>query len=74
MARFAASMRPGLRHVVVNMHVDGNGDEALGRAYFAAFSVGGGNVKVLTTGTYRDQLRRVDGAWLFAERAYSPDA
>lgn len=74
LARFAAKARSGIRHVVVNVHAEGEGDVATGRAYFAAFGVGDGPARLLTTGTYRDTLRREDGTWCFAERAYTPDA
>jgi uncharacterized protein (TIGR02246 family) len=72
-SRFAATPRPGVRHVVVNVHVEGNDDEAVGRAYFVACDVSGRPVKVLTTGRYRDSLRRVDGSWLFTHRHFTPD-
>jgi len=65
---------PGVRHVVVNVHADGDGDEAQGRAYLIAYAAGAGGSKLLTTGRYRDRLRRIDGRWLFAERLFTPDS
>jgi hypothetical protein len=73
-AKFAGTPRPGLRHVVVNVHVEGDEDEAVGRAYFVACDVSEGNVKVLITGRYRDSLRRVDGTWFFTRREFTPDS
>jgi hypothetical protein len=73
-AKFAGTPRPGLRHIVVNVHVEGDEDEAVGRAYFVACDVSERPVRVLTTGRYRDSLRRVDGTWFFTQRDFTPDA
>ncbi len=74
LAKFAGGMRPGLRHVVFNVHVDGSGDDALGRAYFAAYSVAERPPTLLVTGMYRDTLTHSNGTWLFVERQFTPDA
>lgn len=65
---------PGIRHLVGNIVVSGQGDEAEGRAYLTAYSSAGGATQVLTTGRYRDRLRRQDGRWLFSERVFAVDA
>jgi uncharacterized protein (TIGR02246 family) len=65
---------PGIRHVVSNVHVVGDGDDAQGRAYVIAYSAAGGKASLLITGRYRDSLRRVDGTWLFAKRHFTPDS
>jgi uncharacterized protein (TIGR02246 family) len=75
LGRFADQVpisRPGIRHVVTNVHVEGDGDEAQGRAYLIAYATGEA-AKLLITGQYRDAFRRVDGTWLFAERHFTPD-
>jgi hypothetical protein len=74
LAKFAGRLHPGLRHVVFNVHVDGNGDDARGRAYFAAYTVAERPPTLLVTGRYRDTLTRASGTWLFAERQATPDA
>jgi hypothetical protein len=65
---------PGIRHVVTNIHVEGDGDEAQGRAYLAVYTATGATTNLMLTGQYRDRLRRIDGAWLFAERRMTADA
>jgi SnoaL-like domain len=65
-------MQPGLRHAVFNVHVEGDGDAAEGRAYVAAYSVAG-PATLVTTGRYRDELERVHGTWRFARRCFTPD-
>jgi hypothetical protein len=54
--------------------IDGDGDEALGRAYFVAYSVAERPPTLLVTGMYRDTLTHASGTWLFAERQFIPDA
>lgn len=76
---FASSvpaMMPGSRHVATNLLVDGDGSTATGAAYlnvWAADAEAGGQ-KLLVSGIYRDELRKVDGAWKFARRVLVPDA
>ena len=62
----------GLRHVAAGIYVDGDGDDAQGRAYLVAYN-GGDAAKFRASGRYRDRLRRVDGKWLFVERRFTPD-
>lgn len=72
-ADFAARM-PGSRHWVNNMVIDGDGDQATMRCYLQLFKTGsGGPATLVTTATYQDTLRRVDGAWRFASRTVVPD-
>ncbi len=73
LSRFAERARPGLRHVVTNVHVEGEGDYAEGRAYLVAYSAIGGVTSLLSTGRYRDELVRTAGQWKFAARRFTPD-
>ncbi len=73
LSRFADRARPGLRHVVTNVHVEGEGDYAQGRAYLVAFSASGGVTSLLSTGRYRDELVRTARKWRFAARRFTPD-
>ena len=65
---------PGIRHIVTNLHIGGDGDHATGRSYLAVYTTTGGTAKLLLTGRYNDTLRRDHGTWLFAERHMTPDA
>jgi hypothetical protein len=71
---FAEGMVPGIRHVVANVHVEGEADDARGRAYVIVYARAGGATTLLTTGRYRDELERIDGTWLFASRYFTADS
>jgi hypothetical protein len=76
LVRFANGIplrNPDVRHVVVNVHADGDGDAAQGRAYLIAYIGSGSKSELKSTGAYRDKLRRVDGSWKFEERYFTPD-
>jgi uncharacterized protein (TIGR02246 family) len=62
-------MATDVRHVISGVLVEGDGDEAHGRAYLVAYIKG----VIRSTGRYRDRLVRVDGKWLFADRSFTPD-
>jgi uncharacterized protein (TIGR02246 family) len=64
---------PGIRHQVSNIFVDGDGDDASGRAYLYVYTPGAGGPQVVTTGRYVDTLRRVDGEWRFVFRQFTAD-
>jgi hypothetical protein len=59
-----------LRHVVAQTVVRVEGDRAWSTAFWYEMANDGpdGTLKMGTFGTYEDELRRVDGAWLFARR------
>ena len=61
-----------MRHWVNNVVIDGDGDEARATCYLLLLDVSGAP-RVEGTGIYKDRLRRVDGAWRFAERQISID-
>jgi uncharacterized protein (TIGR02246 family) len=70
---FAADTRAGgagMHHVVSNVAVDVEGDEAAGTASVVIF-IGGAPAIV---GRYQDNLRREDGRWKFARRYFTADA
>lgn len=71
--QFAVKMvGKNVRHVATGVYVEGDGDEAVGRAYLVAYR-GSWPAKLLATGRYQDRLRRVGGSWRFAERVFTPD-
>jgi uncharacterized protein (TIGR02246 family) len=63
---------PGVRHMPVNVAVDGDGDAATGRCY-VMLVIGSAEPKLMGTGQYRDALRRVNGKWAFGRRDYTAD-
>jgi len=74
--KFATSVplrTPGIRHVMVNIHVDGDGDHADGRAYLLAYTGSSEGPVMRATGCYRDSLQRVGGSWKFVKRDFTMD-
>ena len=59
-----------LRHVVAQTVIRVEGDRAWCTAFWYEMANDGpqGQLKMGTFGTYEDELRRVDGKWLFARR------
>ncbi len=66
---------PGGRHVVSNIAVAGEGDDATARMYLQVFLTAGGaeQTKLLLSGRYDDVLRREDGTWRFVSRVMTAD-
>lgn len=67
---------PGKRnfHVMTNMVVDVEGDTATAWSRFIFYMPGeDGKAELSTTGTYDDQLVRVDGTWKFLRRQLTGD-
>jgi len=60
------------RHVVTNVLIDVDGDQASSQSYLIMVSASVPPV-LRITGTYRDRIRRVDGRWRFAERVATFD-
>jgi uncharacterized protein (TIGR02246 family) len=57
------------RHLTANVSIELQGDRATGTAYFI-YCVGcEGKTELTAFGTYRDELRKVDGHWFFAARS-----
>ncbi len=67
----APASAPKRRHFIANQVLDIDGDIAIGRAYWYEFDIGmsGRQPFVLAYGHYEDELRKVDGRWLFSRRA-----
>jgi uncharacterized protein (TIGR02246 family) len=60
----------GMHHMVSNVALDVNGDDAVGTASVAIYVGGAPGI----VGRYQDELRRVDGQWKFSRRNFRPDA
>lgn len=58
----------GVRHMMVNVSFDIDGDTATGTCGLIYFKVHDGKSEYLLTGGYHDTLRRVDGEWRFSHR------
>jgi hypothetical protein len=56
------------RHIVTNISLKIDGDEARGMSYLSYYHVINGKVELAALGGYRDTMRKVDGHWLFASR------
>jgi uncharacterized protein (TIGR02246 family) len=70
LAAFASSLGgAAMHHMVLNEVIDVEGDVASCRASIVV--VAGG--QLVTTGRYRDTLRREDGRWRIARRSFTPD-
>ena len=57
-----------LRHMNSNLLVDILGDDAEGRCYLVLHGTRRGRAEINAIGVYRDQLRQVNGQWLFVSR------
>ncbi|SRR5579875_3167102 len=57
-----------IRHVISNVLVDVAGERARGRCYLNLYLTKNGKTEMIGVGTYEDQLRKVDGRWLFESR------
>jgi hypothetical protein len=66
-----ATSAPKRRHFIANQVLEINADTATGRAYWYEFDIGmsGRQPFVLAYGHYEDELRKVNGKWLFSRRA-----
>jgi hypothetical protein len=66
----AATTAPVRRHFIANQVLDIDGDTATGRAYWYEFDVEptARQPYVIAYGHYEDELRKVDGKWLFSRR------
>jgi 3-phenylpropionate/cinnamic acid dioxygenase small subunit len=71
------AMRAGDRstkHLVVDPRISVTGDSAQATSYFMILGSLAGRPHIRATGSYRDELRRVDGAWRFASRTVEIEA
>ena len=69
-AGVAATTAPVRRHFIANQVLDIDGDTATGRAYWYELDVEptARQPYVIAYGHYEDELRKVDGKWLFSRR------
>lgn len=57
-----------VRHVISNIEVDIQGDDATGSCYVMNYRTHRGRTELSAIGVHRDKLRKVGGRWLIAER------
>ncbi len=74
--RFAAFRARGsqLRHVLSNLVVNVNGDQAHATAYLVNIITRNGKSEMMPPGRYDCRLERVEGEWLFKHRLVVLDA
>ena len=63
---------PPMRHIVTNVVIDVQGDEATSQSYILVLRPGE-VTQIGLTARYDDRLRRIDGHWRFVERRIIPD-
>lgn len=78
LGQFAAEVPKRLRqsrHVIANLLVDGEGDDATLAAYVQVFARrdDGAEITMVTAGVYDDVLARTNGRWFFVSRRFSAD-
>lgn len=63
------------RHLVLNLVLEADGAQAIARYLFVSVDAGVsyGDPRVMATGQMCDTLRRIDGNWRIAERAFKLD-
>jgi ketosteroid isomerase-like protein len=65
----APSIRPAVQHVLTNVLVEIDGNEASAESDWVMIDrADGGDCRIALAGRYRDRLRRVDDTWLIAHR------
>ncbi len=63
----------GLKHYTVNILSKIDGDNATTSSYLQLVNTAEKGVKIIFTGRYEDDLKRVDGQWQFARRKLHQD-
>lgn len=63
----------GLRHFTVNILSQIDGDVARSNSHLQLVCTGSKGAHILFTGRYEDELRRVNGQWLFSRRRLAQD-
>jgi hypothetical protein len=74
-AGMVPQMAPGARHLVSNVSIDGDGDDATARLYLQMWATAGGaaETKLVISGRYEDTLKRDGDTWRFVTRKMIPD-
>jgi 3-phenylpropionate/cinnamic acid dioxygenase small subunit len=62
-----------MRHVISNIFLDIQGDDATGKCYLLHYRTHRGVIELNAIGRYHDRLRKVGGKWLFVHREASWD-
>ena len=62
-----SSEMPGMRHVIANILIEPDGDNAKGRAYFICYRIDD-HFRLQNFGRYEDTFARHEGEWRFATR------
>jgi len=57
-----------------NIIIEVQGDRASARCYLLLVQVAPEGLKLLTTGIYRDELRKIKGSWRFSHRNVKLDS
>jgi hypothetical protein len=57
-----------VRHMMTNVTFQVDGDRGLGGCYLTYYHVKGGKATLQALGRYQDELRKVNGEWLFHYR------
>lgn len=63
----------GLKHYTVNILSEIEGDRATSSSYLQLVNTTNKGVKIIFTGRYEDDLKRVNGQWQFAKRKLHQD-
>jgi len=63
----------GLKHYTVNILSTVDGDKATSSSYLQLVSTTDKGVKIIFTGRYEDDLKRVNGQWQFTRRKLHQD-
>lgn len=63
-----------LRHMNTNIIIDVQGDHASARCYLLLMQAAPEGLKLLTTGVYQDELRKIKGSWRFSHRNVKLDS
>ena len=64
---------PRSHHLVSNLAITIDGNEAVARSRFTVFqAVDGGDLRPIISGRYADTFTRTDSGWCFAERRMDP--
>lgn len=69
-----SSRTPGMRHLMANVLVEADGDDARGRAYFVCYRLAGdGRFRLRNFGRYEDRFARHGQSWRIADRLVVPE-
>ena len=64
---------PALKHYTINILSKIDGDRASSSSYVQLTTLSDKGVRILLTGSYEDDLKRIDGRWRFARRKLHQD-